>query len=118
MKQIFKKAAFFIIGIISFILLAYISSIYHIKLAIIILLMNLLIISILLYELLRQKQYSFIKRVAIEIPFVFTFGVALDYLESWYSNASPTINIQGGLMITGAYLLARLGLQITKIKKS
>ena len=115
MKQIFKKITFFIIGII---LSAYISYIYHIKLAIIALIINLLVISILLYKLLKQKQYSFIKRVTIEIPFVFTFGVALDYLESWYSNASPTINIQSGLMITGAYLLARLVLQIKKINKS
>ena len=117
MKQIFKGVATFIVGIIFFILLAYISSIYHIKLGIIILFINLLALSVLLYELLRQKQYSFIKRVAIEIPFVFTFGMALNSLERWYSNTSPIINIQNGVFITLAYLFLRLILQIKKTRK-
>ncbi len=76
--------------------------------------MNLPSLSILLYELLRQKQYSFIKHVASEIPFIFTFGVALEF---WYVNVSPIINIQSGVLMAEAYLLVRLILQIKKIRK-
>ncbi len=114
MKQIFKNAVFFIIGIISLMLFAYIKITYNIKLAIIVMLMNLPSLSILLYELLRQKQYSFIKRVASEIPFVFTFGIALEF---WYGNVSPIINILYGVLMAEAYFMLRLILQIKKIRK-